>query len=90
MSEINDIPVFPQETKIGIFPGLSKREWYATFAPTPSPEEIERNRRRDTNKNPHNEPHKPKLRSTAEIIADLKFQYADAMITASRKGSDRG
>ncbi len=66
--------------------GLSKREWFATHAPEPTAEEIASQMQREANLNPHNDYHKPARRGRLQIIADLKFAYADAMIAASRGG----
>lgn len=65
--------------------GLTKREWFAGMAPEPSQEEIERQQMRDRNKNPYNEPCKPRIRERLEIIAALKYAYADAMIKAGKE-----
>lgn len=62
--------------------GLSARDWFATFAPEPTKIDIEVELQSDRIRNPHNEAHKPARRSLARIIADLKYQYADAMLQA--------
>ena len=61
--------------------GLTIRDWFATFAPEPSTEDISSEFERDRLRNPHNDPHKPKIRSKREIIAELRYRYADSMIS---------
>jgi hypothetical protein len=68
--------------------GMDMRQWFATFAPEPTKEEINEQWELDKIRNPHGESHKPKRRSRLEIITDLKFEYADAMIAASKRSSD--
>lgn len=65
--------------------GLTRRDWFATFAPKPSRADINLQGEFDRQANPHNENHKPRRRSHKEIIADLRYAYADAMIAASEK-----
>lgn len=81
--------VFPTFTKVGSVGasegGLTRRDWFATFAPEPDPANIQIESRADALANPHGDSHKPKRRSTLEIITDLKFAYADAMIARSKK-----
>ena len=60
--------------------GMSLRDWFATFAPMPSEEHIERAHQFDLSANPHNEPHKPNRRTVEEIVAEFKFRHADAML----------
>ena len=67
--------------------GLSRRDWFATFAPEPSKETIEYAAEADRMANPHGDSYKPPRRGIAEIITDYKFRYADAMIAASKKTS---
>ena len=63
--------------------GLTRRDWFATFAPEPSQglilKALERERRIQTDR-----------RSMDEIIADLKYEYADRMIAASKRSHDVG
>jgi hypothetical protein len=63
--------------------GMTMREWYATFAPEPSEDRIKDAMEMDRLKNPHNDNYKPARRSYAEIVAELKFRYADAMLAES-------
>jgi hypothetical protein len=65
--------------------GMSLRDWFATYAPMPSDDEILTQLKLDAARNPHNEHRKPKRRSRYEIIADLKFEHADAMLSARKK-----
>ena len=65
--------------------GLTMRDYFAAHAPEPSLEDIGAQMQRDKNINPHNDSYKPALRSRLEIIADLKFAYADAMLAARNK-----
>ena len=62
--------------------GMSLRDWFATFAPVPTVEEVNQEGQIDKLSNPHNDPHKPRRRSAAEIRAELRYRYADSMIIA--------
>lgn len=68
--------------------GLTLLEWYATFAPEPDPSDVAEEYERDKTANPHGDSYKPKRRGKAEIIADLKFQYAEAMVKASEQRAE--
>jgi hypothetical protein len=73
-------PVFPNSlTSLG----LSRRDWFATFAPAPTKEEIDFEYTRDKNLNVHGDSYKPPRRSHLEILTDLRYKFADAMIVAS-------
>jgi hypothetical protein len=81
-------PAFPCPTGTdggALYNGMSLRQWYATHAPQPTEGDIDVQRKYDRNRNPHNDSYKPPLRSRIEIIADLAFEYADAMIKAGSK-----
>lgn len=67
--------------------GLTLRDWFATFAPRPERAMIEMHMKFDQNRNPHNDSHKPPLRSKTEIIACLRYEYADAMIRARSRNT---
>ena len=62
--------------------GMSLRDWFATHAPEPSKEAVEVQMQSDHHRNPHGDSYKPKRRSTALIVAQLKYEYADAMLAA--------
>ena len=64
--------------------GMTLRDYFATRAPMPDGETVAGQRLYDKNRNPYNESHKPKLRDTYEIIADLAYEYADAMLEARK------
>jgi hypothetical protein len=64
---------------------ITLRDYFAAHAPMPSDEQIVFEMQRDRNRNPHNEGHKPRLRERVNIIADLAFAYADAMLKAREK-----
>lgn len=70
------------------FIGVTLRDWFATHAPTPTDQELNRQCRLDRARNPHNEPCKPKIRETVEIMADLAYEYADAMLRARQQNID--
>jgi hypothetical protein len=75
--------VFPPAP--GAYPtddGLTIRDWFATFAPRPSKDRINLHMKMDRNRNPHNDSHKPPIRSETEIIAELRYEFADAMMKA--------
>jgi len=68
--------------------GLTLRDWFATFAPRPEKSRIEQEMKYDQNRNPHNDGlPKPPLRSRDEVIADLRYAYADAMVKARNRNS---
>ncbi len=83
-------PAFPCEGGVdsGLYaaPGMSLRQWFATHAPEPSAEDVQYQMQRDINVNPHNDYHKPPRRGKLQIIAELKYAYADAMIAAGNTG----
>jgi hypothetical protein len=91
MSPIDDGgPAFPHKYKYGdgtagCADGMSLRDYNAIHAPQPDAQTIEFESRCDRNLNPHNEPHKPAIRSQLEIICDLRYKYADAMLKARSK-----
>lgn len=65
--------------------GMTLRDYFAATAPMPSDDWIRMQTQHDHTKNPYNESHKPKLRSTLEIISSYKFEYADAMLAERAK-----
>jgi len=81
-------PAFPGEqghTPSGTWnqtfePGLTLRQWYATFAPEPTEAQVRDGIENDKITNPHNDDYKPPRRSIREIVAGLRFAYADAML----------
>lgn len=64
------------------YPGMTLRDWFASHAPEPHADYISMQQHFDRGRNPHNDSHKPKLRSSVEIVAAFKFEFADAMIAA--------
>ena len=83
----NGGPAFPSQTNdFGemISGGMTLRQWFATHAPEPSSEEVQHEMQRDINLNPYNDYHKPPRRGKLQIIAELKYAYADAMIAAGK------
>lgn len=76
-----DKPAFPfqesHDTKMNVpLLGLTKLEYALIMGHyEPSKEDIEAEYRLDKNRNPHNEPHKPALRSHAEIVKHLKVKH---------------
>lgn len=63
-----------------VLPEETLRAMYAAIAPAPTDEEIKWEMQKDRNLNPHNDFHKPKLRERNEVIADLRFKFADTML----------
>lgn len=61
---------------------MSLLDWFATFAPEPTKEEIEYEYNKDKLANPHNESRKPRRRSEQEIKCDLRYEYAKNMLRA--------
>lgn len=76
-------PAFPHAA----WDGITMRDWFATHAPMPTEEQIKRQMEYDRVRNPHNEHRKPPLRERTEIIADLAYEYADAMMKAREKSA---
>lgn len=65
--------------------GMSLRDYFAIHAPEPSEDDVKMQRQFDRNRNPHNDSHKPPIREHRQIVADLRYAYADAMLTARSK-----
>ncbi len=55
---------------------LTKREWMAVHAPAPTEEQIEMEIKYDNRRSPNIE-----RRSSAQIEVDLRFKWADAMLS---------
>lgn len=66
----------------GPFFGMTLRQYFAAHAPQPTEDEIKAEMEVDRLANPHNEPYfnKKQRRSRLEIICDLRYAYADAML----------
>jgi hypothetical protein len=62
--------------------GMSLRDWFAAMAPKPPRWRIKLESNMDRSRNPHNDSYKPKIRGEFEIEADLRFEFADAMLKA--------
>lgn len=77
--------VFPSLNTMAANRGITLRDYFAIRAPEPTKEEIETHYMHDKLANPHNDAHKPKRRARLEIIADVRYAYADAMIAASKR-----
>ena len=91
MAEIdNGGPAFPCEggEASGLYPnpGMTLRDWFATFAPQPSADAILAEQQMDKARNPYNDSYKPPLRSRDQIVADLRWAYADTMLSRRAKG----
>lgn len=69
------------------FPGMTLRDYFAAQAPDPQPWWIELNRGRDRARNPHNESHKPIIRSELQLDASWRYEYADAMLAERSKNA---
>jgi hypothetical protein len=66
-------------------PGMGLREYFAIHAPEPREDSIANEQGIDRGRNPHNDAHKPKIRSRDEIVATLRFRFADAMLALSQE-----
>ena len=66
--------------------GMTLRDWFATHAPEPPEWWLQTQRQHDHNRNPHNEDHKPPIRSDAEIDAAWRWTWADAMLAERERG----
>ncbi len=64
--------------------GMALRDWFATFAPEPPEAAVDAEHQRDRLANPHNEPRRPKVRSTQQIMAAIRYRFADAMLEARK------
>lgn len=65
--------------------GMTLRDEFATRAP-PAPQWwMETNRQRDRSLNPHNEPHRPELRSEAQLQAAWAYEWGQAMLDEKRR-----
>ena len=65
--------------------GISKREWFATFAPPMPQGHLQTVMEMERSANPHNDTYRTPRRSEMEIQAEYAFKWADAMIEASKK-----
>jgi len=54
-------------------------DMFAMMAPEPTTAAIQHELQRDAARNPHGDYHKPRRRSSSEIVADLKYAYAHEM-----------
>lgn len=61
------------------------RDWFAAHAPVPDTDRMATERALDRGRNPHNDSHKPAIRSDNEIKAELAYRYADCMLVARNK-----
>jgi hypothetical protein len=78
----NGGPAFPQSGDQYADGGMLIRDYFAIHAPEPTVDQIETEAGRDRGVNPHGDLYKPRRRSRLEIIADLRYAYADALIAA--------
>lgn len=56
-----------------------RNEW-ALKMPYPSKDLFDIYYKMDMGRNPHNDSYKPKRRTTAEIVSDLAFEFADGVL----------
>lgn len=82
-------PAFPSHGTMGevAHEGMTLRDYFAIHAPEPSVENIGTQMGLDRGRNPHNDHHKPPLRSKEEIKSFLRYQYSDAMLSERAKAS---
>lgn len=79
-------PAFPvQDCAAFQCHGMTLRDWFAGIAPEPTPDAIATQQGIDRGRNPHNDSYKPALRSRDQIIAALRYAYADAMLEERAK-----
>lgn len=60
--------------------GQSLRDYFAIRGPEPTATHITTAQAKDKAVNPTNAANKPKWRTVEEIVADLRYAYADTMI----------
>ena len=65
-------------------PGMTLRDWFATFAPDCGEDYVMSQMDIDRGRNPHNETGigMPPLRSQQQIRADGRYEWADTMLAA--------
>jgi len=83
MSKIDDGgPAFPvgDQSLHPLLLGMTLRDYFATHAPHPTDQDIAMEMNYDRVRNPHNDSYKPNIRDKLEIIAALRYRYADAML----------
>lgn len=56
------------------------RDEWALKMPMPSKEQMDTEAMLDRQKNPHNDNYKPELRSPTQIVSDLSYKFADAVL----------
>lgn len=85
-------PAFPQHdlSGYGIGPservsGISVRDWFATFAPQPTTEQITSAFNLVRAGNPHGD--RGPWPSSEELAARIRYQHADAMLAARKEPS---
>ena len=78
-------PMMDQEWKE--HPGMSLRQYFAIHAPEPTEGDIRTEMAYDRNRDPHND--RNGIRGKLEIIAALRYRYADAMIAEGEKKHER-
>lgn len=74
-------PAFPAVHPMAS-PGLSTLDYFAIHGPTPSYEDMRTLAELDRSRNPHGDPHKPKVRSLREIEWDIRYRWAAEGIAA--------
>lgn len=73
---------FPQTVGAVTAGGMTLRDWFAGILPAPEESVVQTQQSLDRSRNPHNDSHKPQLRSRDQIIAELRYRQADAMLAA--------
>jgi hypothetical protein len=72
-------------------PYLTLRDHFAIHAPSPPVDYVEMQMRFDRNRNPYNDSYKPPLRTSEEILAEWRYQWADLMLKVrSKSTSNKG
>lgn len=66
--------------------GMTLRDWFAGVLSQPSEEAVQTQQSLDRGRNPHNDSYKPALRTRDQIVAELRYQQADAMLAARARG----
>lgn len=67
-------------------PGMSLLDFFAsTDSAQPTEEAIKLEFNLDKSRNPYNDPHKPPIRGRLEVITDLRYEYAKAMLEARKR-----
>lgn len=67
---------------VSVLQGMTLRDYFACHAPEPTQADISTIWESEKLANPHNDTYKPPRRSPREIVAALRYRWADDMLKA--------